>query len=278
MADRIVDPGTGVSIREMAGQSGVDSVKGTDSIERSFLCKGTTDPLEARQAILNQRIPLELDVFANLNLDSLGWELYARDDQWKFKALYSFTPQPGNYTINMDSTGGTVNVMEAFAQTRTDAPGETGGNFGTSINVDKQGNPKGVSKVIPALKLNIAARLSAGITADPLAYAKLVTNVTGYTNSAPYLTFAAGELLFLGATGEIVGDTPLLTYTFAASPNLTGLNIGNITVNKGGHQYIWFSYKTQKDTPSGLNVEIATAAYVATVYGAADFSVLGIGS
>jgi hypothetical protein len=277
MADRIVDGATGVSIREMAGQSGSLSIT-TDTFERSFLCKGTTDPLVARQAIINQRVPLDLDEFAGLNLSTLAWSLFARDDSWKFVAAYSFTPSPGNYTINMDSSGGTVNVAEAFDQLRYDAPGQTGGDFETSINVDRQGNPKGVDKVIPALKLSISARLTAGITTDPLAYSKIVTNVTGYTNLTEYLTFQPGELLFLGATGEIVGETPLLTYTFAASPNLPNLTVGSIiNIVKGGHQYIWTTYLTQKDPLSDLNVEIATAAYVATIYGAAEMSGLGIG-
>jgi len=277
MADRIVDPATGVSIREMAGRSGIDTAT-TDGFARSFLCKGTTDPLVARQALINQRVALDLDFFAGLNLDSLAWTLYSGSDNWKFEAAYSFTPKPGEFTINMDSSGGTVNVAEAFNQLRYDAPGETGGDFETSINVDKQGNPKGVDKVIPALKLSISARLSAGITDNPLAYSKLVTNVTGYTNLTDYLTFLPGELLFLGATGEIVGETPLLTYTFAASPNLPSLTVGSIVnIVKGGHQYIWTTYQTKKDPASDLNVEIATAAYVATVYGALEMDVLGIG-
>jgi len=261
----------------MAGQSGSVSA-GTDTFERVFLCKGSSDPLKCRDALINQRVAINLDFFANLNLDTLAWTLQAADDAWRFVAAYTFIPQPGEFRIAMDSSGGTVNVTEAFAQVRTDAPGELGVDYKTSINVDGQGNPRGVDKAIPALKMNVVARIATVWVQDQLAYAKTISNSTGYTNNAEYLGFAIGELLFLGATGEIFPDNPLLTFTFAASPNLIDHDIGSITVPfKAGHDYIWFSYKTEKDPATDLNTQIATAAYVARVYGSLDFSVLKIG-
>jgi hypothetical protein len=278
MADRIVDGATGVTIREMAGRSGTDTNR-RDSGQRSFLLRGNSDPAVCRDALYNNRVALSLDDFDGNSLETISWDLFAADDQWKFVADYTWEPAPGKFTVSMDSTGGTINVTEAIAQARFDAPGETGGDFRTSINVDKQGNPKGVDIVIPALKLNISAKLSTGIAADPLAYAKIITNATGHTNSDVYLTFEAGELLFLGATGEIIGDNPLLTYTFAASPNIAGFDIGDITIgSKQGHDYLWVAYKTLKDATSKKNVELAVAGYVAQVYTGVPFDGLGIGT
>jgi len=278
MADRIVDPGTGISIREMGGRSGSETGS-RDTAERSFLCKGSDDPNVCRQALINQKVPLELETFDGLALQELAWNLYAAEENWKFDAAYSWEPSPGEFTVTMDSTGGSIKVTEAIAQMRSDAPGEIGTDHGTSINVDKEGNPQGVDRVIPALKLNIMAKLSTGIAADPIAYAKLVANVTGYTNQTPYLQFAAGELLFLGATGEIIGENPTLNYAFAASPNLTNIPVGAITVSsKKGHDYIWVSYRTKKDPGSKRNSEHAVAAYVSEIYGEAEMNVLGIGA
>ena len=276
MVDRIVDPGTNVSIREMAGRSGRNQAA-SDSWSRSFLCKGTEDPVIARQAMINQKVPLELEVFEGLFLDELAWSLYAGEATWRFDASYSFEPAPGQYTVNMDSTGGTIKVTEAFNQLRYDAPGELGADYGTAINVDKDGNPQGVDRVIPALKLIINAKLSPGIATDPIAYSAVVASLTGYTNDLPYLGFAAGELLFLGGTGEIIGENPLLAYTFAASPNLSNFDVGPITVtSKKGHDYIWLSYQTVKS--NNRNAEVALAAYVAEIYGPGDLTGLGIGA
>lgn len=276
MADRIVDPATGVSIREMAGRSGADTPT-TDTMSRSFLCKGNADPMVCRTALFNQQVPLELFVFEGMNLENLSWKLKSGPDNWEFTASYSWSPNPGEFTIKMDSTGGTTKQTDADSQQKYNAAGHTARDFGTTVNV-QDGKPEGVDRVIPALKLNINARISSQWVADPIGYAKTVASVTGSVNSGTYLGFESGELLFLGATGEIVGENPLLTYTFAASKNLANVTIGPVSgITKNGHDFIWFDYLAEKDNTTNLQVAKARGAYVAKVYEYADFGVLKIG-
>jgi hypothetical protein len=63
-----------------------------------------------------------------------------------------------------------------------------------------------------------------------LAYKLTVFALTGRVNNSAFKGFAAGECLFLGAAGtkRASGDWEI-TFRFAASPNVTGLTIGDIT-------------------------------------------------
>jgi len=61
--------------------------------------------------------------------------------------------------------------------------------------------------------------------------------LTGRVNQAAFKGFAAGEVLFLGASGSKRGDGDWeITFNYAASPNVTNLPVGSITVasKKGG--------------------------------------------
>ncbi len=274
MADRIVQ--NGVEIRELGGRVGADGVS-SDSAERRFLCKGNTDPLICRQALLDQ---LFYDVrrYDGLVLDSLAYDVYAGSEAWEFTCTYANVPEVGSYTVAIDTSGGLVKVTDAFAQTAYPAAGQTAPNYGTSISV-QDGQVLGVDRIIPALKITITSKIAEAYVSSPIAYAKLVASVTGGTNDATFLTFSKGELLFTGATGNIIEDKePTLQYTFLASPNLTNASIGPISgITKAGHDYIWFSYKDQKDASTQVTLPTARAAYVSRVYGEFDFTVLKIG-
>ena len=278
MADRFFDPVTGCYVRETAGRDGTDGTNNDDSISRQFLVYDNTDPLVCRNALLNLESSLTLFEFANLPLGSLSWKLQAGSTKWSFTASYAQVPPLGGYTISIDTTGGTGKQTEAFTQQKFDATGEDNAReYGTTVNVQNN-EPQGVDRVLPALKLNINAKVKSSLIGDPITYSKTLANLTGSVNNATYLTFAAGELLFLGASGNIVGEDPTLTYTFSASSNLTNWSIGPITgVTKNGHDYIWFDYKSVKDPNSNLKISKPRAAYVAKVYTYADFSVLRIG-
>lgn len=275
MADQITDPATGCTIREMAGRGGRDMNQG-DTAERKFLIKESADPLVAYEALWNQKDAIALEIYSGLPVTVISWQLLDGPDQWEFTCTYTQLPEPGGYTVSMDSSGGTGKQTEAYQQVRYDAPQTTvPADYGTSINV-QDGKPQGVERVLPALKLEIVARIQMSLVASPIAYAKTVASVTGTVNSAPYLGFASGELLFMGGSGQIIGENPVLTYTFAASPNLTNQTIGPISgINKNGHDYIWFKYAGK--LVSNRTVQQAESAYVAKVYTYSDFSVLNIG-
>lgn len=102
--------------------------------------------------------------------------------------------------------------------------------------------------------------------------------LTGRVNHAPFKGFAAGEVLFLGASGSQRGQEDWeVTFSFAASPNVTGLAVGQITgIAKKGWEYLWVRYEDAVDAHT--LVKQPAAAYVEQVYPYGDFALLGIGT
>ena len=279
MADIIIAP-NGVTIRELSGRDGSDSADNNTG-NRRWLVRGSSDPIVCRATLITYAANIGLYSYDGLGLKSMAWNLYPEGgpDAWEFSANYDYTPEPGEFTVSIDTTGATVNTQLAYAQTEFAATGETAVDYGDSINVDAQGNPQGVEKIIPSLKLNIRATIKESNITSALAYAKTIASVTGKVNDATFLTFARGELLFLGATGDIITNSdPVLSFAFEASPNITGETIGTVTgIDKLGWEYIWFDFKQKQDTATNLKTTVARAAYVAQVYNFADFGDLFIG-
>jgi len=81
----------------------------------------------------------------------------------------------------------------------------------------------------------------------------------------------------LGASGSKRGDDEWeITFRFAASPNVTGLTVGDITgVDKKGWEYLWVRYSDAEDQK--VLVKQPTAVYVEKVYESGSFAGLGIG-
>lgn len=274
MADRVVQDG--ISIREVAGREGSDVTGPGDSAEISYLCKGSTDPLECRAALFAQTF-YNVNSYDGLILKSVN-RTRLSNTAWNFTLGYGNVPEVSGYTISIDTTGATVVQQEAFFNNQYPASGKSMSDNGTSINV--QGDDvQGIDRVIGALKINVNAKIAQTWVSSPIAYAKTIASLTGYVNNAPYLGFATGELLFLGASGDIIANgDPALTFTFAASQNLTGLALGNISgIAKGGHEYLWVEYQTESGGTGEGKKQIAVGANVATIYEPADFTILRIG-
>lgn len=110
------------------------------------------------------------------------------------------------------------------------------------------------------------------------AYKGTLFLLTGKTNQAAFRNFAVGEVLFLGASGTKRGkDDWEITFKFAASPNVTNLQIGSITVaSKRGWELLWVRYTDVEDLTARMLVKQPVAAYVEQVYEEGDFSGLGI--
>jgi hypothetical protein len=111
------------------------------------------------------------------------------------------------------------------------------------------------------------------------AYKATLFLLTGTVNNAGFKGFSAGEVLFLGASGSKRGKEPWeVSFKFAASPNVTGLSVGDITgIAKKGWEYLWVRYNDQEDTVAKVLVKRPVAAYVEQVYGYGNFAGLGIG-
>lgn len=268
----------GIQIQEISGRSGTDTTTGQDTAERTWRVSRTTNPQEARAALRDG--PVLINQYDGLFIESLSYEQGPSYNSWDFTANYSAAvPAVGGYTVSIDTTGATILQTSSYGQTRFPAPGTTAPDFLNAIDV-QDGAAQGIERIIPALKINVRAKIDTSYITSVMAYVKLIASLTGTTNSAPMFdnVYAAGELLFAGASGEVVAEEPQLTFTFLGSSNVTGATIGGIPdINKLGHDYLWFLFDYAKDATTGMLISKPRAAYVDKIYGPADLSVLGIG-
>lgn len=265
----------GIYITETAGREGNDSA-GSATAERTFLLRGSSDPLVCREALING--PVLIDVYDGLFLDSIS-RVRMGPDQWEFTCTYNnLNPQPGDFTVSVDTTGGQILQTYAYGQNSFAAPGKTLPDFGNAIDV-QNGEPQGVERVIPVLKINVQTRIHSDYITSPVAYSRILAQYTGWTNSLAYKGFDANELLFIGASGDVIAnDHPMLTFSFLAGENLVSQTIGSITgINKKAHEYLWYYYAPAKDATTGVKTADIEGAYVGQIYGERDFAPLQIG-
>ena len=70
-----------------------------------------------------------------------------------------------------------------------------------------------------------------------------------------------------------------ITFRFAASPNRTGLTIGDIKgIDKKGWEYMWVRYADSEDAAARAIVKTPVGVYVEQVYEDGDFMGLEIGT
>jgi hypothetical protein len=185
----------------------------------------------------------------------------------------------GTYTWSFDTGGATINVKAAKAHIADYAPvADPDGNnvdpHNGAIGVDQDGNVAGIDLTIPALRLSVTFRHPEGEVT--LGHAVALARKTPRTNSDTWLGFAAGELLFIGASGADGSETEAeVTYNFIASENATGLTIADITgIAKKGHEYLWVEFEPAVAIANGQAAAHPKRVYIERVYDATSFSSL----
>jgi hypothetical protein len=268
--------------------------RGTATYSKSFKVFGTDDDLvlhnEINAYVQNWGFYWQYPGAGNekLAIDSYSVS-YLGDGAWQVTLSYQKAgadnderPDPFKRSRSFDTTGGTQHITQALAETKygTSAPDQKGA---IAVDDDRVG---GVDIVVPALQWTETYDVPHKyVTA---AYIKSVAAVTGTTNSAAFRTFAKGEVLFIGCTGQQEwdsdrGDGPWsLSYRFIASPNAgsgataPAITVGEITgIEKKGHEYMWVRYESAVD--SSTVIKKPKAVYVNRVYREGDFSGLGLG-
>lgn len=276
--------------------------RATSTMTRSYKVFGYTDDVPLH-ADCNARIAGQLMYWqypgANVQLRAESYSVsYLGDDAWHVSINYEKMgadpeePAPLRRSRSFDTSGGTQHITQAqaigsgstldfekrFPSTATNMSGAIGMDD-NAIN--------GVDIVVPQLSWTETYDVkSAYVTAN---YIKSVAGLTGTVNNATFRTFAAGEVLFLGCSGqqewdEQKGDGPWsLSYKFVASPNCgsgqtrPAISIGSITaIEKKGHEYLWVRYEPKVDSAS--LIQSPKAVYVDRVYPETNFAGLGIGT
>ena len=193
------------------------------------------------------------------------------------------SPETGESAFTFDTTGGTQHITQSKGTVGRyglagDAPPDLGGAVGVSHD-----SVDGCDITIPLYAFSETHYLADTAVTD--AYKGKLFYLTGRTNNATFKGCAAGECLFLGATGSKRGKGDWeITFKFAASPNMTNIDIGpgRITVaSKKGWEYLWIRYRDAVANSAGGKphfVQVPYAAYVEKVYDEGNFAELGIGA
>jgi hypothetical protein len=240
--------------------------------ERIYKVAGTDDEEEVEALLLGTApaayLGLALD---SVNADPEGGGI------WKGYARYIQPEDEDEYTF--DTSGGTQKITQSlFTVNSYGIGGTTPPDFQGAIGVSED-KVEGVDIVIPAFAFTETHKIdNAFILAG---YKNTLRNLTGCVNGFPFKGHAPGECIFMGATGSKRGleDKWSINYRFGASPNQTGLSVGDITdIEKDGWDYLWVRYADFADMSAFCLVKRPIAVKVERVYPRANFAALLIGS
>ena len=198
-------------------------------------------------------------------------------NQWMIEVPYGVRKGLGEFSWDFDTTGGQIHITQAKSEVGrypASAPNQLG-----AISVD-QDEVKGTEIIIPAMKLNVQFRHPLGVVT--IAKAKFLSSITGTVNSDSFLTFAPGEVLFLGARGSDGSEAEAtVAYQFAMAKNESGITIGGIAgIAKKAWEVAWVRYEDTVTDGGGSDypTRVPKFVYVDRVYDTIAMSVaLGFG-
>ena len=213
-----------------------------------------------------------VEIDKRLSIDS--WRVIAR----YAKPTYLF---PGSSIPDsrfaFDTAGGTQHITQSLENVgRYAPPGKTAPDEKGAIGFDGK-NVAGVDIHVPVFQFSETHYFRDATVTN--AFKRAIMVATSHVNSGTFRGHAAGEVLFLGASGQRQGDDTddlwEISYRFMGQENKTGLSVGDITgIAKKGWQYLWIKYAESTDESQLIKPPVA--AYVERVYYSADFSTLGI--
>jgi hypothetical protein len=254
------------------------------NLEVQYFVFGAADEdtvrLTCARAPADGGLPASVDGYL---LDYYSIEDRLNDTTWRLLAHYKMPPWPNDPPpegrFSFDTSGGTQHVTQSLATVGRYGPKATDKLQG-AIGFDGK-NVQGVDITVPVFNFTE----SHWFTPDKItqAYKLLLFGKTGCYNLDAFRGFALGSVLFLGAAGDRQGDNPddqwELTFRFAAMPNRTNFQIGNITVaSKLGWEYMWVQYDDEADDDNKQIVKKPVAVYIERVYQGTLFSEMGIGT
>ena len=251
-----------------------DIVRGTNpSAQLNYVIQGSDD-YDAALAELERSAPQAFDNLPRLNY---GIEPVA-ETIWLGFARYGYqsTQATGDAVYQFDTGGGMQHITQSRKTVRRYArPGTVAGNFMGAIGVTGD-SVEGVDITVPVYSFSEVHYKKAAFVNDD--YKATLFALTGSVNQKAFRKFAAGEVLFLGASGTRRGcDDWELSFRFAASPNLSNLTIGDMTgIVKAGWEYLWVQYADEEDTAAQTLIKRPVSVHIEQVYPYDNFNRLKI--
>lgn len=201
---------------------------------------------------------------------------------------------PVSNTISFDTTGGTEHVSAVYNPNGDPNPTQGGieGQQGhwrpgeADTLPDLQGaigvegdQVKGVDRVVPIFNFSETWQFPAELVTE--SYAKTLYQMTGTVNLSAWRMFDPGEVLFMGARGEITRGAAVIpiTFTFSARPNRFGFKVGDIEgIQKNGWDYMHVMYETASEAGVASIIKRPQFVFINCIYPASDFMLLNIGN
>lgn len=241
----------------------------TPSIDLLYVIQGTSDDLVAKNALATAS-PVLYDGLrrSSWHVEQIGVDL------WNGSVRYDKI-ETSESSFSFDTGGGSQHITQSLNTVGSYVADGQSPNFYGAIGVTHD-SVEGVDITVPIYNFSETHYFDPSLITG--AYKATLFSLTGKVNGGAFRGFAAGEVLFLGASGSQRGaDKWEITYRFAASPNVTNLQIGQINgVNKKGWEYLWVRYADSEDTNAKMLVKKPIAAYVEQVYPYGNFAALGI--
>jgi len=249
------------------------------SVTLSYILEGTSDDVTAKTLVTNSTATeYQGLVRQSIELEPIEVDTAVGTGKWNVAVKYGPRPAPaetGESTFQFDTGGGTQHITQSISTIQKYAlPGKTAPDFGGAIGVTHD-NVEGVDITVPVYTWSETHYLPDASVNKAAYYA-----LTGKTNNAAFKGCAAGECLFLGASGSKRGSEDWeITFKFAASPNRTGITVGGITgIAKKGWEYMWVRYADAEDATAKAIVKKPVAVYIEKVYEEGNLGNLGIGT
>lgn len=257
----------------------IDSNGDTISVEIPYIVFGVTTEDEALE-LAKTAAPATYD---NVALETLEIEERLAENIYKVRAYYpeknssgggsnSETQEPA---FSFDTGGGTKHITQSLS-TVGKYP-DSAPDYGGAIGVDDDNNVTGCEIVMPVMTFTETHWYSNSKVST--SFKKQLAELTGCVNASSFKGYAAGEVLFQGASGTRRGkkssDKWEITYKFAVSPNVNRVQVGDISVGKkDGWDYLWVKYHPEVDSNAKTLIKTPKYAYVEKVYERKDFSIL----
>jgi hypothetical protein len=245
----------------------------SSNVELRYIVSGTSSDAEVATAALAN----SPEVYNNLPRESLTFSRIGAQE-WEATVRYATQPATDSEpSFTFETGGGTAHITQALATTGVYVPpGFVPPDFRNAIGVSRD-SVDGVDIVVPTYKWTETFRLPPAFVTG--VYKSTLFQLTGRVNNFAFRGFQAEEVLFEGARGSRRGTGDWeITFSFAASPNVTDLTIGNITgIAKKGWDYLWCRYADFEDGDAKMLVKRPIAVIVNRVYPSGNFSLLGIG-
>jgi hypothetical protein len=250
----------------------VEPEAGSATVE--YLIQGTDDDAAASAALL-ETAPAYWNNLPRTSIDIKQ----VSNTIWDGVANYGYKAKQPNDDSNysFETGGGTQHITQSLSTIQRYAPsGKTAPDFKGAICVDNN-SVNGCDIVVPVYTWTDVYILDNTLVTD--SYKTILKNLTGKVNNATWKGNAAGEVLFMGASGSKRGNYGdwEIAFKFAASPNVTGKTIGDITgIAKKGWEYLWIRYEDADDTGAKVLIKKPSSVHIEQVYETGAFSGLGI--